>query len=490
MADGGIADIEPRREQPAASPAPPPTAREGVEAVENTGAGKRGADGGKEPIRELIDKLERTRALVERADAPLAATIKAIAEQANTPGKLEDAKFRTRVAYALQDVERLTGPVAAMPQDLREEMTRLAATYPGLGNERMQELVRGTPGIGDRNLVRDIRGTAARVAGERDQASPDVQSQIDVLANRARLGARGEEARQTGAGPTATSGAQATKAAEAMQPAVQPGAISQDAGKTENRRGDPAKPAWEEATVPPQGNATQHPQQRQVGGPGATVAIMAALRRPEPAAPAPWDQQLTPLSGRLAKYMETAQANRDEAALGAAERSGQAAVQALQAFAAGPGAGIMAKVQAAGKNDPDGVPGVIAGMREGGPYQDLRRGFNADLQREKGLAAALDRAAAAVGQYGAYRAVADGIAAKQADASVVVARFDKLDAEVGKAAATTPGRKEGKSQLGELVENMGEKVSEIAKKAAEAVREAFKRAPGAEHRASGPSPSM
>ena len=486
MADGGIAGVEPRREQPAASPAPPPTAREGVEAVEDTGAGKRGADGGKEPIRELIDKLERTRALVERADAPLAATIKAIAEQANTPGKLEDAKFRTRVAYALQDVERLTGPVAAMPQDLREEMTRLAATYPGLGNERMQELVRGTPGIGDRNLVRDIRATAARVAGERDQASPDVQSQIDVLANRARLGGRGEEARQTAVGPTATSGAQATKTAEAMQPAVQPGAAARDTGSPGNRSGDPVQPSSRQATTPPQNNTPQ----QQVGGPGATVAIMAALRRPEPAAPAPWDQQLTPLSGRLAKYMETAQANRDEAALGAAERSGQAAVQALQAFAAGPGANIMAKVQAAGKSDPDGVPGVIAGMREGGPYQDLRRGFNADLQREKGLAAALDRAAAAVGQYGAHRAVADGIAAKQADASVIAARFDKLDAEVGKAAATTPGRKEGKSQLGELVENMGEKVSEIAKKAAEAVREAFKRAPGAEHRASGPSPSM
>ena len=163
---------------------------------------------------------------------------------------------------------------------------------------------------------------------------------------------------------------------------------------------------------------------------------------------------------------------------------GQAAVQALRAFANGPGASIMNKIQEASKTDPDGAAGVAAGMREGGPYADLRRTFNAELLKEKGLAAALDRASAAVSQYGADRTAADGIAAGRADATNITARFAKLDAEVGKAASETPGRKDGKSQMEEL----GEKAAELASKAIEAVKAAFKRTPSNEQRPSaGPS---
>ena len=77
-------------------------------------------------------------------------------------------------------------------------------------------------------------------------------------------------------------------------------------------------------------------------------------------------------------------------------------MRALQAFVHGTGVGSMGKFQAAGKADPDGLAGVVSGMREDGPYADLRHTFNADLVREKGLAGALDRASAAVGQYGVH----------------------------------------------------------------------------------------
>ena len=212
---------------------------------------------------------------------------------------------------------------------------------------------------------------------------------------------------------------------------------------------------------------------------------MSALRKEEPTTPAPWDKQLTPLKSRVAQYVERAQANEEEVSLRAAERSGQAAVQALQAFATGPGASIMSKIQAASKADPDGAAGVAAGMREGGPYADLRRTFNADLLKEKGLVTALDRASAAVKQYGVDRTVADGIAAGRAEATTITARFAKLDAEVGKAASETPSRKDGKSQMEEL----GEKAAELASKAIDAVKAAFKRTPSAGQQPSaGPSP--
>ena len=70
---------------------------------------------------------------------------------------------------------------------------------------------------------------------------------------------------------------------------------------------------------------------------------MSALRRQEPVnpvTPAPWDRQLTPLKERIAGFMERGQVNRDEAALQAAERSGEAAARALQAFAHGPHLGV------------------------------------------------------------------------------------------------------------------------------------------------------
>ena len=77
-----------------------------------------------------------------------------------------------------------------MQPGLREEMTRLAASYPGLRNERAQELVRGTADLDDRSLVRDIRKRAAEITRSSDQGSPDVQSQVEVMENRVRLGAR------------------------------------------------------------------------------------------------------------------------------------------------------------------------------------------------------------------------------------------------------------------------------------------------------------
>ncbi len=468
MADGSIGGAEPRKTAPAAASSPPPVAQKGPEAAE-PGAAVAGVQAGKaeeakakDPLRELIDKLGRTQEMVARVDPALAATIRGITDTVGIPGRVEEPMFRTKVAYALQDAERLVGPVVNLPLGVREEMTRLAATSPGLQNERMQELMRGTATMDDRGLVRVLRRDAAEIARAIDQTSPDMQSKVEALENRARLSPVGKAAPNMQDATMKASG----QAVE-MPSRLAPGSRSPQA-----------------ETVQQQQPASDQTQQQR--GIGATFAIMSALRKPEPTSPAPWDQQLTPLKGRLARYMETAQANEEEASLRAAERSGQAAAEALRAFANGPGASIMSKIQAAGKTDPDGAAGVAAGMREGGPYADLRHTFNAGLLREKGLASALDSVSAAVSRYGADRTVADGIAASRADATAITARFAKLDAEVGKAASETPSRKDGKSQIEEL----GEKAAELASKAVEAIKAAFKRIPGpGQQPSAGASPS-
>ena len=473
MADGSVAGAEPRKTEPAASSASAPATRKGPEAEPTSNADKAEDTKAKEPLRDLIDRLGRTHNMIARVDPALAATIRGITEKVDAPGRMDDPMYRTRVAYALQDAEKLVGPVANLPQGLREEMTQLAATSPGLQNERMQELMRSTATMDNRGLVRVLRRDAAEIARASDQTSPDVQSKVEVLENQVRLSPIGK----------AVSGARDVTSGKVAQPSTLTGAAMK---ATEQ--------AVEMAPRLPQGlpqtqTIQQQPASDQVQQPrgiGTTFAIMSALRKPEPASPAPWDQQLTPLKGRVARYNETAQANEEEASLRAAEQSGQAAVQALRAFANGPGASIMGKIQAAAKTDPDGAAGVAAGMREGGPYADLRHTFNAGLLREKGLASALDHASAAVSRYGADRTVADGIAASRADATAITARFAKLDAEVGKGASETPSRKDGKSQMEEL----GEKAAELASKAIEAVKAALKRTPGPEQQPSAsPSPA-
>lgn len=476
MADGSIGGAEPRKAAPAAASSSPSVAQRGPETAEPglAAAGKADEAKAKEPLRELIDKLGRTQEMVARVDPALAATIRGITDTVNIPGRVEEPMFRTKVAYALQDAEKLVGPIVNLPQGVREEMTRLASTSPGLQNERMQELMRNTATMDDRGLVRVLRRDAAEIARAGDQTSSDMQSKVEVLENRTRLSPVEKAvsgARDATPGEVAQAGSQTGAAMKATEQAAEmPSRLTP---------GSPRAQAIQQQQ--PASNQIQ-PQQ----GLGATFAIMSALRKPEPASPAPWDQQLTPLKGRVARYMETAQANEEEASLHAAERSGQAAVQALRAFANGPGASIMGKIQAAGKTDPHGAAGVAAGMREGGLYADLRHTFNAGLVREKGLASALDSVSAAVSQYGAARTVADGIAAGRADATAITARFAKLDAEVGKAASETPSRKDGKSQMEEL----GEKAAELASKAVEAVRAAFKRTPGpGQQPSAGPSPS-
>jgi hypothetical protein len=172
--------------------------------------------------------------------------------------------------------------------------------------------------------------------------------------------------------------------------------------------------------------------------------------------------------------------------LAAAERSGRAALDALQQFANGPGASVMNRIRETARSDPRGLAGVMAEMREGGKYADLRTQFNNALGTEKGLGAVYDRAALALSQYGANRTAADAVISHRPDAVALNARFETLDAEIGQAASSIPGRKDGTSALDEF----GEKAREIVTKAIDTVRSIFSRGPSADttaRHAAGPS---
>ncbi len=113
-------------------------------------------------------------------------TVGKLVEQGNDPARLEQGSFRTGVAYAVQDLEKLPAITVAMPAALRAEMTELAATSPGLQNERMQALVAKTPELTERGLIEDIRRAAYQTARSGpEQDTPELRTRIEALETRA-----------------------------------------------------------------------------------------------------------------------------------------------------------------------------------------------------------------------------------------------------------------------------------------------------------------
>lgn len=145
-----------------------------------------------DPMRDLLEKFDKVAALIGSQDPGMAAGLRKLVTESATPGGIEKPMFRTQVAYMLQDVEKMTGAKSlGIPAELRSELTRLAATSPGLENERMKALVQSTPDVADRGVIRDVRRSAAGIAGTGDdQYSKAAQETVEVLENRLRLATR------------------------------------------------------------------------------------------------------------------------------------------------------------------------------------------------------------------------------------------------------------------------------------------------------------
>ena len=448
----------------AAAPAPGPVgapagkpeyaSKEGAAGKDAVAAAKKTRDPDKDQdeIVQLVSQLRQIGRGLDGSQGDLAREVNALAKEVRDPRNRDDVVYRTRVAYALQDTEKLTGVVQLSPA-LRSEMTALAATYPGLQNDRMKALVASTPEIDHAPTVRSIRQTAATVATQFDQTAPIVGSQIDSLESRIRLAPRTPDKSAT----------------------------SDEASASVNAKDNPAS-----RQPTPASPSINGPEQAAVAGqqrPGRLlVDIMNAIRKPEPEAPAPWDRQLTPMGDRITAYTAKLREGEQEQGFRRAERSGEVALQSMKEFSDGPGSVLMSRIRDAAKTDPNGTAGVLAEMREGGRYAGLRQDFNVALQQDKGFMAAYDKAASGVAKFGADRVEVAKIAEGRTDSAAIAGRFEKLDAMIGRAASELAGRKDGKSFTDELVD----RASEIVRKAVETVTAAINRfRPSA-----GPSASM
>ena len=408
-------------------------------------------------MRELLEHLERAQPLIANLDRNLAETIQTLTRQGTDPERCAQPAFRHQVAYAVQDLEKSAIWPIAMAPELRLEMTRLAATAPGLENERMGALMRATASLEDKRLIRDLREIGTEIGGQTDQNTPSIQSSIEALENRVRLARRPAEA-QPNMGHMASERPQEVGTARGPDP---------------SRHDNP--------TLQPS------PRFGQAYPEGTLDTVLRGMRPTAEGREAPRAQLLTPMAGRLAAFESQIRERRDERALGRAERSGRAALDALDAFRTGEGAIVMNRIRAAARAEPGGMAAVLSEMRAGGRFADLRQQFNNALETERGVTAAYDKAGAALARYGQDRVGIEQVIARRPEAANLSAKFEQMDAQVGEAADGTPSRRDGKS----MMDDLAQRAAELLHRAVDAVRSAFNRAPSADAvTRAAPAPSM
>ena len=207
---------------------------------------------------------------------------------------------------------------------------------------------------------------------------------------------------------------------------------------------------------------------------GAAESVTAAdARAPKAASPAGG------LRDKLGVFTaDRMQARRDADEIKGVTQSGAAVLASLEALERQETTGILMKIRDAA-NANGGMERVLSEMRPGGAFEDLRKEFNVALSHDEGFAAAYEKATGALSSYAETRA--GMISAPRPRADINLARLETLDQEIGAAAKTLPGLKDGKNALDEALEGGKEAVE----KAFTAIRQAFTR--DAEVR--GPSPS-
>ena len=217
------------------------------------------------------------------------------------------------------------------------------------------------------------------------------------------------------------------------------------------------------------------------GAAAAASASAAASAAPDATTP----KAASPAGGLRDKLgvftADRMQARRDAEEIKGAMQSGGAVLASLEALKRQEATGILMKIRDAA-NANGGIEHVLSEMRPGGAFADLRKEFNVALSHDEGFAAAYENATSALSSYAETRA--GMISAPRPRADINLARLETLDQEIGAAAKTLPGLKDGKTALDEALEGGKEAVE----KAFSAIRQAFTR--DADVRGPSPSPSF
>ena len=431
-----------------------------------------GSPGPSAPMAVLMERLEQVAPFISVKDPTLKDRIGWLADEAAAaPAALDKPWFKTRVGYVVQDVERLNGTQLVMDPALRAELDKLALSSPGLRHEQLAALVRETAHLRpeDGPLAQDIRRLArSAVTGSVDVASPEGRKQVEQMVERTQAAKAGEPTAVPAVADPAKADPAAAKAnlpsaaapaelATPEQSAVPAAATPQTAGPVPDQpaasnRPAPAAPV-PAASAPAQTTVTA----QQVQFRGTLRDILASARPPEPATPPPWSNEPAPLTGRLGSYEQQRADQNSNHLVTSAQEAAQNAVRAVEALGNGPGSGVLKKIEQAAAGEPDGLPGVMAGMQPGGKYAQLRAEFNATMTAERAFAASYDKVTSAAGKYATARQAAGAdFARRGVDPAQLEGQFAAMDKAIGEGTAAVPGRDAGKSMQQELAEKAAE----------------------------------
>ncbi len=417
------------------------------------------------PTAEAVEQLKKALPSIAEGDRTLAQVVERVVRESADPLRANQRSFQHEVAYTVQDVELTKVGKLNLSEQARSEVTRLAESAPGLESVKMQTLLQSTATLEDRGLVRDIRNRSAEIGQRADQNTPAIRSQIEVLENRTRLAPKVDATADASAQPNRSPQPDAS-----VQPDTRAG---QQAPQSEPRRQQDAAR---------QGQNERHFLADAVNSP--MNGFFRSVRGNAQSTTPPWHPAPTPFGARLSAFEEKMQQGRDDITLRGIEKSGRAALEALEGFKSGEGAVMLSRIREAARSDPGGMAGVLSEMREGGKFADLRFQFNNALADEKGVSAAYDRAAAALARYGETRAGAEQIIARPPDATNLSAKFEAMDKAIGQAAGEMPSRRDGKAML----EDLSKQVVEMLQRAVDNVKSMFHRGPAQAAGPSGPSP--
>ena len=412
-------------------------------------------------LREVGAKLQEAAASLASSHSVLSHEAVRLALSTRDDARLNQRSYQHELAYAVQDIEKARGAPLTLSDHARAEVSRLANSAPGLENERLLELLRSTSKFSDPKLVDDIRRAGIEVGQSKNQSAPIILSKIETLEARSRVGARtGEEAVST-----------------------PPSEAGQHGRREAPPRGDPAATDANGRTASGGPATTQIVIQEQGGS--LLNGVLRSMRQSGPSNTPPWDAGAQPFGARLTAFEQKMAVGKDDMTLRSAEKSGRAALDALDGFRTGEGAVILNRINDAAKTDPNGLAGVLSEMREGGRFADLRKQFNTALSDERGASAAYDKAASALSRYGEDRKAVEQVIARRPDATNLSAKFEEMDKEIGTAARDIPSRRDGKSMLDDL----SKQVSEMLQKALDGLKSIFTGRPSDRASPSGPSPS-
>jgi hypothetical protein len=404
-------------------------------------------------LRKLVEKLDRSRPDIEATNPQLGKTIRELVQAAGTPNDF-DADFMQRLAYAIQDAQRI-GINLKLTQGLQSEFSRLATSMDGLKDSAFSEILRNTPNIADQSVVNKIRAAAASAVKHPNDSSY-LNEPLQEIAAQIQADAMPQTAtnQPTSTRPRSQAVAESdsSSSASAARDTTNPNRASSQAGAEQS-----------------QPNQSESQQQRTgekwVVAPvqyRETLAgrVSSALQSLQPA-PSPSNAPQTNMVDRLDAYEARKEAQRQ---IDAAYRAGHVATEALKAFSNGPGAAILSRIQDAARADPGGMPAVLSEMRAGGRYADLRQQFNGALSTEQGLAGAYERAAAATVQYDTLRAAIAPTIANHKDTAALTKKFQALDTEIVEAASAIPGKNDGATAFEEWARKAGEAFAKVIDK--------------------------